>query len=289
MIPITCSNTSSTQVFPTNMPLGLMMPGQGGTPTGFIPLCMGDMQSMYRGIYQRPGPGEAEGPGPSRTINPSISRKASGTSQFELPNCLAVNSCMTHRQENVKEPEGTKKPTKREGVRPNSGDGSRHTSVKGEPGSALESNASEEKKGRNPQGPSSADPKRQTKQIGEELCSSSQSLYSFLPSSDDNDITDFLQASSSKPDDSEGEDKVKSVRQVARPILSEPFWNENVTMSESLMKTYQMEQEPIETVLKRDLEKLGKMRQSETVDDQLKVKFYFKFHVILTAIFESVL
>lgn len=177
---------------------------------------------------------------------------------------------MTHRQENVKEPEGSKKPTKREGVRPNSRDGSRHTSIKGEPGSALESNASAgaSVKGRNHQ---IAETKRQTtKQIGEELCSSSQSLYSFLPSSDDNDITDFLQASSSKPDDSESEDRVRSTHKVARPILSEPFWNENVTMSESLMKTYQMEQEPIETVLKRDMEKLGKMRQPESVDDQLK-------------------
>ena len=44
-------------------------------------------------------------------------------------------------------------------------------------------------------GPSGGRRGGQQKQIGEELCSSSQSLYSFLPSSDDNDITDFLQVS----------------------------------------------------------------------------------------------
>ena len=33
----------------------------------------------------------------------------------------------------------------------------------------------------------------------------------------------------------------------------------------------------IETVLKRDMEKLGKMRQPESVDDQLKVSFHSIF------------
>ena len=108
-------------------------------------------------------------------------------------------------------------------------------------------------------------------QIQEEMFSSSQSLYSFLPSSDDNDIADFLQGGSSKPDDSEGEDKVKSVRQVARPVLSEPFWNEGVVMSETLMKTYQMEEEDTETVLKRDMERLARMKQPEALDSQLMV------------------
>merc|ERR1719237_1585103 len=110
--------------------------------------------------------------------------------------------------------------------------------------------------------------KQQTK-LEQEICSSSQSLYSFLHSSDDIEVQDYLQAESSYLDDSE-DDKLPSVRQVARPVLSEPFWNEGVVISETLMKTYQMEELDFELVLKRDLEKLEKMKQSELVNAQLK-------------------
>ena len=90
-----------------------------------------------------------------------------------------------------------------------------------------------------------------------------------MPSSDENDIMDFLQASSSKPDDS-GEEE-KSVRRVARPVLSEPFWNEGVTITDKLMKTYQLQQMDTEQVLRNDMIKLQKFTQSEVLDDQLKV------------------
>ena len=116
--------------------------------------------------------------------------------------------------------------------------------------------------------------KQQTK-LEQEICSSSQSLYSFLQSSDDIEVQDYIQAESSYLDDSE-DDKLPSVRQVARPVLSEPFWNEGVVISETLMKTYQMEELDFELVLKRDLEKLEKMKQSELVNAQLKVRTIMK-------------
>ena len=65
---------------------------------------------------------------------------------------------------------------------------------------------------------------------------------------------------------------VKNVRAVARPVLSEPFWNEGVAMSEALMKTYQMTELPMDTVLKSDRQKLDKMKQPEILDKQLKVE-----------------
>jgi len=145
------------------------------------------------------------------------------------------------------------------------GEGSRHTSIKGEPGVPAKA-----KTLLDPTFPTSINmnAKLQTK-LEQEICSSSQSLYSFLHSSDDIEVQDYLQAESSYLDDSE-DDKLPSVRQVARPVLSEPFWNEGVVISETLMKTYQMEELDFELVLKRDLEKLDKMKQSELVNAQLK-------------------
>ena len=262
MIPISCASSRQSPGFPTNMPLGLMMQG---TPTGFIPLCVGD---PVRGFSYKM-PGQDNEPDSSMRMKPSTSRQTTATSQFELPNCLAVNSCMTLR-ENVKGQEVKKSLKKETNLRTTSGDGgSRHTSVKGEPGSALESNASAGVSVKERQDRSTVEQKQLNKQIGYELCSSSQSLYSFLPSSDDADIMDFLQASSSKPDDS-GEEE-KSVRRVARPVLSEPFWNEGVTITDKLMKTYQLHQLDSEQVLRNDMIKLQKFTQSDVLDDQLKV------------------
>ena len=262
MIPITCANTaSSSPVFPSSMPLvNMMMPGTA--TTGFIPLCMGEpvMYNMGGGLDQ----GGESPRGPRSAPRPA-------RAQFELPNCLAVNSCMTQQEQS-----GTVKKTgtKRS---PLSGEGSRHTSIKGESGSALDSNNSRGEPIKTKAlllDPSSAKPKHE-----QEICSSSQSLYSFLHSSDENEVTDYLQAESSKPDDSEGDDKVRSIRQVARPVLSEPFWNEGVVLSETLMKTYQMEERDIEAVLKRDLERLEQMKQSEVVNNQLKVSTNIIVHV----------
>ena len=244
------------------MPLGLMMQG---TPTGFIPFCVGD---PVRGFSYKM-PGEEHESDNNMRIKPSMSSQISASNQFELPNCLAVNSCMTLR-ENVKGQEVKKTLKKEAAMRPTSGSGSRHNSVKGEPGSsALESNASVGVSVKGRQQTSNVETKQLNKQIGDELCSSSQSLYSFLPSSDENDIIDFLQASSGKPDDS-GEEE-KTVRRVARPVLSEPFWNEGVTITDKLLKTYQLQQLDPEQVLRNDMVKLQKMTQSDVLDEQLKV------------------
>ena len=273
MIPISCANTATpSPVFSSNMPLGLMMQG---TPTGFIPLCMGEpvLHPSGQGFMYNVGSGE---PGQESARTPRASaRQTQARPQFELPNCLAVNSCMTHQEQEATKKSGVKKPQ--------SGEGSRNTTNKVESGSALASNASpgEPAKVITSVDPSNVSPKQQTKQIGEELCSSSQSLYSFLHSSDENDISDFLIADSSKLDDSDGEEK-RSVRQVARPILCEPFWNEGVVISETLMKTYQMEELDMEAVLKSDLERLEKMKQSEVINCQLKVRRKQMTHLQLT-------
>ena len=249
MIPITCANTSAMPNMMNTM-VNMVMPG---THTGFIPLCMGEpvMYNMGGGDHQG---GEEAPRGPRATPRPA---------QFELPNCLAVNSCMTHQEHGA---------TKRAGVSKRSGEGSRSISIKGESGSAMESNASpsEPTKAKSLLDPNNLNIKPQ------EMCSSSQSLYSFLHSSDENEVTDDQMI---RPDDSEGDDKVGSVRQVARPVLSEPFWNEGVVISESLMKTYQMEEQDLELVLKKDLEKLEKMRQSEVVNSQLMVRTNIQYAI----------
>ena len=241
MIPITCANTSSM----SSMPLvNMMMPGP---PTGFIPLCMGEP------VMYNMSPGEQQGQEPPRG-----QRTAPRPAQFELPNCLAVNSCMTHQEHGATKKVVTKR----------SGESSGLNSIKGESGSAMESNVS-------PGEPAKAKALLDPNNINNkqpEIYSSSQSLYSFLHSSDENEVTDDHQAESSKPDDSEGDDNLRSVRQVARPVLSEPFWNEGVVISETLMKTYQMEELDLELVLKKDLEKLEKMKQSEVVNSQLIVR-----------------
>ena len=217
MIPITCSNTSSMPNMMMNTMVNMMMPG---THTGFIPLCMGEpmMYSMGGGDPQPP--------------------------QFELPNCLAVNSCMTHQEHGA-----TKK----------------SISTKGQSGSAMESNAKDRFR---------LDLNNMNKPH-QEMYSSSQSLYSFLHSSDEIEVPDDPQAESSRTgEETEADDRPRSIRQVARPVLSEPFWNEGVVISESLLKTYQMEELDFELVLKNDLEKLEKMEQSELVNSQLMVRTY---------------
>ena len=105
MIPISCTTTNPTQVFPSNMnvnmPVGLMMQG---TPTGFIPLCMGEPVLGGRFMYNPSSLDQEKEPfqRDSGMPMPTSSRKQSSTPHFELPNCLAVNSCMTHHRETGK-------------------------------------------------------------------------------------------------------------------------------------------------------------------------------------------
>ena len=50
---------------------------------------------------------------------------------------------------------------------------------------------------------------------------------------------------------------------LGRPLLGEPFWNKDVEISETLMKTYQMEEEDRDLVLRRDREKMERMKGTE--------------------------
>ena len=111
---------------------------------------------------------------------------------------------------------------------------------------------------------------------------SSQSLYSFLQSSDEFEGQEFSSRQNSEP-----EDKEKSIRQVvadskpgihiltvlqvARPVLSEPFWNEGLTLSKAMMFTYELPESDLATILARDRERLKDMRQPDMVEEQLRV------------------
>ena len=84
----------------------------------------------------------------------------------------------------------------------------------------------------------------------EEIFSSSQSLYSFLHTSDGN----------MDPDVEDVENIETREMVLGRPLLCEPFWNKDVEISETLMKTYQMKEEDRDLVLRRDREKLERMK-----------------------------
>jgi len=168
--------------------------------------------------------------------------------QPELPNCLAVNSCMVVGQN----PPKCARPL------------SRATSVKGEPGSALESNASASASlnvkgvGTNTNSPLCAgiesDPTA--------FSTSSSSLYSFLKTSDD---------FQSQPSSGEEERvKMKKKANLVRPVLSDPFWNQRVNLNHELINNYQIENQDLEETLMRDRAILSSMQQPEIVDEQLK-------------------
>ena len=156
-------------------------------------------------------------------------------------------------------------------VRQQSRDGSHHTSIKGEPGSAPESNASARA---SVQGKSYA-LHLQTKETSMKQnhgYSSSQSLYSFLHSSDDNDLTDCAAVSSRSPKDVTPADcKVFSPEPISKPVMPEQFCNENIYLKESRIKSYQLEEQEINDTLRKDREKLLQMQQSNLVEEQLKV------------------
>ena len=193
-----------------------------------------------------------------------------GPHPVALPNCLAVNSCITPRPSWIEE----KSKDKNRENKPHSaiGEKSAHTSVKGEPGSALESNASGDLvKSRNLEAPRPALSKLQHKSNGNGRYtdSSSQSIYTFLHSSDEIDLADFQSSNS------EGSKEETICDEKARPVLSEPFWNERVLMSGELVMSYQLKEENEETILERDRGKLDKMKQSETIQRQFEVRKIF--------------
>jgi Period protein 2/3C-terminal region len=97
------------------------------------------------------------------------------------------------------------------------------------------------------------------------LSTSSSSLYSFLKTSEDYSGTNDSQNSS-------GEDilRKKEKRQLAKPVLCDPFWLENVTMTRELVMTYQLEEtRDLEAILAADRERLKSMVQPPLVHAQL--------------------
>jgi len=224
-----------------------------GVPTMYIPIQGQNPQTMPQGIMTQSRGARYVPMGmmysPMETV-PEEKRKQ--TSQPELPNCLAVNSCMVVGQN----PPKFARPL------------SRATSTKGEPGSALESNPSSIKnKGVGGTRASKA------QCVGDEseptaFSTSSSSLYSFLKTSED-----FQSHSSSGEEEKEKKEKKKKVLKCERPVLPEPFWNQRVKMSSELIYTYQTENKNLEDVLLKDQEKLLKMHQPDVVNEQLKELF----------------
>eukprot|EP00092_Neocalanus_flemingeri_P023959 GFUD01025990.1.p1 GENE.GFUD01025990.1~~GFUD01025990.1.p1 ORF type:complete len:1325 (+),score=327.53 GFUD01025990.1:258-4232(+) len=225
-IPIQGPNPSA----PPQMAQGIMLQGRGAR---YVP--MGMMYSPMETVAEEK----------------DVSSKAGQTSgmQPELPNCLAVNSCMVVAQN----PPKFARPV------------SRATSVKGEPGSALESNASASASVK-AKGVETNTNRDRAQNLGNEsdptFSTSSSSLYSFLKTSDGGQ--------------SQGEDekeKVKKKINYERPVLSEPFWNQRVKLNSEMIYNYQMENKDLEEILKKDREALSQMQQPEMVDDQLKDLF----------------
>ena len=100
------------------------------------------------------------------------------------------------------------------------------------------------------------------------LSTSSSSLYSFLKTSEDYSGTNDSQGNSS------GEEvnnlRKKEKKQLAKPVLCDPFWLENVVMSRELVMTYQLEEErDLEAILAADRERLKVMVQPPLVHAQL--------------------
>ena len=98
------------------------------------------------------------------------------------------------------------------------------------------------------------------------LSTSSSSLYSFLKTSDE-----FINEDSQNS--SEEETKPLSKHRIARPVLSDPFWNETVIQSNELIFGYQIEERDEDIVLNSDRDRLQMMNQYDEVREQLKELF----------------
>jgi len=190
-----------------------------------------------------------------------LGQKKGPESQPELPNCPAVNSCMVINPN----PPKFKRPA------------SPATSIKGEPGSAIESNASapnslKVKGGEGGEGEAEmqASSNNENQNPGNDSDpaiysgSTSSSLYSFLKSSEEF----HLKQTSSDTDRSLLEVVQESPKE-PRPILPEPFWNLRSKLTPEMSLSYQLPTEPLETVLARDRERMAGIHQPDMVDLQL--------------------
>lgn len=149
--------------------------------------------------------------------------------------------------------------------RPSSRTGSRATSIKAEPGSALESNlesnasvSASVRAEKQEASPSS----RFMASVGlqeQVLLSTDSSMCSLLKSSDD--------FSSTTPNDGSEDDEKEFAPH--RPSLPDPSWLTNVDMSPQIIMNYQMKSKPLTEVLKRDQNALQLMTQPNQVREQL--------------------
>ena len=150
--------------------------------------------------------------------------------------------------------------------------GSRATSVKAEPGSALESNLeSNASVSASVQAVKMASPgfiassSRASGGLQEQAIESTDSsMCSLLKSSDD-----FTPTTSNGSEDDEKESGP------ARPTLPDPFWLTNVDLTPQLTLSYQIKLKNLSEVLKRDHDFLKNMTQPN------QVMFIFFFYLIL--------
>lgn len=199
----------------------------------------------------------------------------------DLPNSLAVKSCIADKHDSVKSDKSNQANlpnwVQKNGQHvkfmiPKIRDHERE-SVKAEPGSALESNASasasvKDKRVRSPAGHS---PDHKYGSLDKRHSESSSSLYSLLKSSDEYTITesDFIETDQEK----NPKEKIEKNNSRPRPVLSEPFWNDNVVVNNDLLYNYQLEIESLEDILKRDMEALSLLTQSPLANEQLSMLY----------------
>ena len=260
-VPISHPGSIPPVMLPHQVPIGLMV---DGSTQSLIPVHISDPVAGFMNPMTEAKASDSE----------SDSLRKTTVHQSKLPNCLAVNSCMEllHHQEKLQERGTPTSLIKNRLIRLKSRDGSHHTSIKGEPGSAIESIASAGASVKERFFASNGISEEPVIKETDNESSSSESLYSFIQSSDENDPNDFTPVSFRSPNNGSPEDcKVISPRLVARPLLSEPFWNENVKLDDHLISKYQLEEQDIEDVLRKDRAQFLKMEQPNLVDEQLTV------------------
>merc|ERR1719186_88537 len=166
----------------------------------------------------------------------------------DLPNSLAVKSCIADKHDSVKSdksnqanlPKGVQKNGQHvKFMIPKIRDSERE-SVKAEPGSALESNAS-------------ASASVKDKRIRSPACHSPDQKYG----SQDKNSKSTAEKKNARP----------------RPVLSEPFWNDNVVVNNDLLYNYQLDTKSLEDILKEDMEALSLLTQSSLVNEQLAMLY----------------
>ena len=245
----------------------------------------------FQGLYHHPmeshlpgnfGPGAASQmssinltePGRSSQMNHPVNRDVSP----DLQNTLSIDSSMI--EEATRSISHEKSTNERTGQpsfkfqRPSSRTGSRATSVKAEPGSALESNLESNAsisasvkamKMPSPGGRGGFIATASDRAIEQVMESTDSSMCSLLKSSDD-----FTPTTSNGSEEDEKDCGGSGASGgPARPSLPDPFWLTNVEMTPQLTLNYQAKPRDLSEVLKRDYEYLKNVNQPNQVKEQL--------------------